>query len=167
MLHVSSSGSVPPRRAVLSEEFERRSRQHILAPEDIFTDPNDISVLDRIVDIVEKERDDYEEYWEKKRKFELLMKKLDSDTPLFQIPTDMLMDTRFYGWVAKSKLIHFYAPSPQNLYAGRPRATRHASPPLVHHEPPLLSRRHGVTITTACLYSARRKFPEIKEPDAM
>ena len=25
----------------------------------------------------------------------------------------------------------------------------------------------GVTITTACLYSARRKFPEIKEPDAM
>ena len=64
----------------------------ILAPEDIFTDPNDISVLDRIVDIVEKERDDYEEYWEKKRKFELLMKKLDSDTPLFQIPTDMLME---------------------------------------------------------------------------
>ena len=64
----------------------------ILAPEDIFTNPNDITVLDRIVDIVEKERDDYEEYWEKKRKFDLLMKKLESDTPLFQIPTDVLMD---------------------------------------------------------------------------
>ena len=63
----------------------------ILAPEDIFTDPNDISVLDTIVSIVEKERDDLEEYWEKKRKYDLLMKKLESDTPLFQIPTDELM----------------------------------------------------------------------------
>ena len=48
----------------------------ILAPEDIFTDPNDISVLDKIVSIVEQERDDYEEYWDKKRKYDLLMKKL-------------------------------------------------------------------------------------------
>ena len=64
----------------------------ILAPEDIFTDPNDIGVLDKIVAIVEQERDDYEEYWDKKRKFELLMKKLESDTPLFHIPTDVLMD---------------------------------------------------------------------------
>jgi len=59
----------------------------ILAPEDIFTNPNDITVLDRIVDIVEKERDDYEEYWDKKKKYDLLMKKLESDTPLFQIPS--------------------------------------------------------------------------------
>jgi len=63
----------------------------ILAPEDIFTNPNDITVLDRIVDIVEKERDDYEEYWDKKKKYDLLMKKLESDTPLFQIPSDVLM----------------------------------------------------------------------------
>ena len=64
----------------------------MLAPEDIFDDPNDLSVLDHIVAIVEKERDEYEEYWDKRRKFELLMRKLDSDTPLFQIPTDVLMD---------------------------------------------------------------------------
>jgi len=63
----------------------------ILAPEDIFTDPNDISVLDRIVDLVEKERDDYEAYWEKKKKYEALMKTLESDTPLFQIPSSELM----------------------------------------------------------------------------
>ena len=35
----------------------------------MFDHPNDISVLDRIVGIVEKERDDYEEYWEKRRKY--------------------------------------------------------------------------------------------------
>lgn len=63
----------------------------ILAPEDIFTNPNDITVLDGIVDIVERERDDYEEYWKKKKKYDLLMKKLESDTPLFQIPSDVLM----------------------------------------------------------------------------
>ena len=38
----------------------------------MFDNPND-SVLDRIVGIVEKERDDYEEYWEKRRKYELLL----------------------------------------------------------------------------------------------
>ena len=65
--------------------------KRILAKEDMFDNPNDISVLDRIVAIVEKERDDYEEYWEKRRKYELLMKKLDSDTPLFQIPAEVLM----------------------------------------------------------------------------
>ena len=30
----------------------------------MFDNPNDISVLDKIVAIVEKERDDYEEYWD-------------------------------------------------------------------------------------------------------
>ena len=50
--------------------------KRILAKEDmLFDNPNDISVLDKIVAIVEKERDDYEEYWEKRRKYELLMKK--------------------------------------------------------------------------------------------
>ena len=48
-------------------------------------------MLDSIVEIVEKERDDYEEYWDKKKKFDLIMKKLESDTPLFQIPSDVLM----------------------------------------------------------------------------
>ena len=48
-------------------------------------------MLDKIVSIVEKERNDYEEYWEKRRKYELLMKTLDSVTPLFQIPPDVLM----------------------------------------------------------------------------
>ena len=65
--------------------------KRILAKEDMFDNPNDISVLDKIVAIVEKERDDYEEYWEKRRKYELLMKKMDSDTPLFQIPAEVLM----------------------------------------------------------------------------
>ena len=51
--------------------------KRILAKEDMFDNPNDISVLDKIVAIVEKERDDYEEYWEKRRKYELLMRKLD------------------------------------------------------------------------------------------
>ena len=57
--------------------------KRILAPEDMFDNPNDISVLDKIVAIVEKERDDYEEYWEKRRKYELLMKKL--DRPLLRV----------------------------------------------------------------------------------
>ena len=55
--------------------------KRILASEDMFDNPNDISVLDKIVGIVEKERDDYEEYWDKRCKYELLMKKLDSDHP--------------------------------------------------------------------------------------
>ena len=54
--------------------------KRILAPEDMFDNPNDLSVPDKIVAIVEKERDDYEEYWEKRRKYELLMKKLDTAT---------------------------------------------------------------------------------------
>ena len=61
-----------------------------LSPEDMFDNPNDVGVLDKVVAIVEKERDDYEAYWEKRRKYELLMKKLDSNTPLFQIPAEVL-----------------------------------------------------------------------------
>ena len=47
----------------LNDRLER-----ILAPEDIFDDPKDVSVLDKIVAIVEKERDDYEEYWDHDRR---------------------------------------------------------------------------------------------------
>ena len=38
---------------------------------DMFNNPTDVSVLDRMVGIFKKERDDYEEYWEKQRKYEL------------------------------------------------------------------------------------------------
>ena len=37
------------------------SNKVLLAKEDMFDNPNDISVLDKIVAIVEKERDDYED----------------------------------------------------------------------------------------------------------
>ena len=64
----------------------------ILAPEDIFEDVNDIRVLDKIVEIVEKERYDYEDYHDRRRKYERLMKRLEGDTPLFQIPPEALME---------------------------------------------------------------------------
>ena len=63
----------------------------ILAPEDIFTDPNDVGVLDRIVAIVEQERDDYEIYHANRKKHASLLRKVNSDMPLFQIPSSDLM----------------------------------------------------------------------------
>lgn len=59
-------------------------------PEDIYENPDDIEVVDRIKETIEKERDDLEEYIEKKKKYKELMKLLSKDD-MFRIPDDLLM----------------------------------------------------------------------------
>jgi len=59
-------------------------------PEDIYEDPNDISILDKIKESIEKERDDLEEYREKKKLYKQLLTLLNKED-IFKIPDDLLM----------------------------------------------------------------------------
>jgi hypothetical protein len=59
-------------------------------PEDIYENPDDISVLDEIKGKVEKERDDLEEYLEKKKLYKQLLNLLNKDD-IFKIPDELLM----------------------------------------------------------------------------
>jgi hypothetical protein len=61
-----------------------------LDPEDIFENPDDISCLDTIKAEIEKERDDLEEYLEKKKLYKQLMKMLSRDD-MFSIPDELLL----------------------------------------------------------------------------
>lgn len=70
---------------VLLDRFKQ-----ILAPEDIFSDVNDITVIDQIIERVEAERDDYERYHAELKRYNQLMRALRSEMPLFQIPDDDL-----------------------------------------------------------------------------
>ena len=58
-------------------------------PEDIYENPDDITILDEIKQKIEQERDDLEKYLEDKKKYKELMKKLNDDQ--FSIPDDLLM----------------------------------------------------------------------------
>lgn len=60
-----------------------------IEPEDIYENPDDITILDDIKDKIERERDDLEKYLEDKKKYKEFMKKLNEDQ--FSIPDDMLM----------------------------------------------------------------------------
>ena len=57
---------------------------------DIFEDPDDITVVDSIKEIIEQERDELEKYLEDKKKYKELMKMLNDDQ--FKIPDDLLMN---------------------------------------------------------------------------
>ena len=65
--------------------------KHMLAPEDMYDNVNDISILSEIVAKIEKERDDLEEYRRKLKQYNSAMKKVSSDMPIFQIDPDMLL----------------------------------------------------------------------------
>ena len=60
-----------------------------IEPEDIYENPDDITILDDIKEKIEAERDDYEKYHEEKKKYKELMKKLNDDNN--NIPDDLLM----------------------------------------------------------------------------
>ncbi len=60
-------------------------------PEDIFEDADDIEVIDKIKAIIEQERDDLEEYKDKKKKYAELIKMLNKATDIFTIPDDLLV----------------------------------------------------------------------------
>jgi hypothetical protein len=61
-------------------------------PDDIYDDPNDISCLDSIMDKINQERDDLEEYLQKIRRWKELQKFLNNHNELFTIPDDLLED---------------------------------------------------------------------------
>ena len=64
----------------------------ILDPADIFDDVNDPMVHDKVLAIVDKERDLFEEYQAKMKRYNSALKKVHSGNPLFQIPdSEMLL----------------------------------------------------------------------------
>lgn len=66
-----------------------------IEPEDIYDDPDDVSVLDEIKTKIEGERDDYEKYHEDKKKYKELMSRLNDDR--FNISDDLLMSFYQHG----------------------------------------------------------------------
>ena len=63
----------------------------MLSPEDMYSNVNDISILTDIVNKIEKERDDYEEYHRKLKLYNEGKRKVNSDQPLFSIPDEYLL----------------------------------------------------------------------------
>ena len=59
-------------------------------PDDIY-DPDDLEALDDIKRKVDEERDDYERYHDEMKKYRELMRKLNSDNPVFRVPDDVLL----------------------------------------------------------------------------
>lgn len=83
-----------------------------LNPDDIFENPDDISILDKIKYEVEKERDDYEKYLSDIKKFESLQKILSDGNPMFRISDDLLLDFFQNG--------DFQKPQPKYGHTGPP-----------------------------------------------
>jgi len=65
--------------------------KNMLALEDMYDDVNNVSILTEIVEKVEKERDDLEEYRRKLKLYNQAMSRINSDMPLWQIDTDMML----------------------------------------------------------------------------
>jgi hypothetical protein len=63
----------------------------MLQPEDIYSDVNDITVIDKIIASIDQERDDLEEYLEKKKRYDRLMKGLRNESPMFRVSDDDLL----------------------------------------------------------------------------
>ena len=71
---------------VLLDRFNK-----ILDPNDIFHNVNDEQVHDKVIKLIEQERDDWEEYLAKKKLYDQAMAKIRSTTPLFSISDDHLL----------------------------------------------------------------------------
>ncbi len=65
--------------------------KHMLSPEDMYANVNDVSILTDIVNKIEKERDDLEEYRKKLKLYNEAMKKIGSDIPMWQIDNELLL----------------------------------------------------------------------------
>ena len=69
-----------------------RLKGMIVDQTDLYSDVDDVGVLDDIVRKIEKERDDLEEYNEKMKKYKKLMKAINSQNPLFRLTDDDLLN---------------------------------------------------------------------------
>ena len=63
----------------------------MLHKEDMYSDVNNVGILTEIVAKIERERDDYEEYHRKMKRWEAAHRKVHSNTPLFQLPDEDLL----------------------------------------------------------------------------
>ena len=63
----------------------------MLQKEDMYSDVNNIALLTDIICKIERERDDYEDYHRKLKKWESAHHKIQSDLPLFRIQDDELL----------------------------------------------------------------------------
>lgn len=62
---------------------------------EVFENPDDLTILDKIKQNMEDEAAQLDQYIKKKKLYDDLMNKLDSNTPLFCLPDDILLDN-FY-----------------------------------------------------------------------
>jgi hypothetical protein len=58
----------------------------MLSKEDMYSNVNDVSILQDIVSKIEQERDDYEEHHRRMKEYKQAQRRVESDTPLFQLP---------------------------------------------------------------------------------
>ena len=63
-----------------------------LEPEDIYEDPDDLSAMDAIKEAVEKERDDLEDYWQRKLRFDRVEAELEKASDLLTFDEDRLLE---------------------------------------------------------------------------
>ena len=67
------------------------SPQGPLAPEDMYSNVNDVSILSDIVNKIEAERDDLEEYRKKLKLYREAVRKINSQVALFHIPEEQMI----------------------------------------------------------------------------
>ena len=79
---------------------------NMISEEDIYTDVNDISLIDDIIAKVDAERDDLEAYQEKMKRYKSALAKVNSQKPLFSIP--------------EAELLQFGEGVPKHKWGGRP-----------------------------------------------
>lgn len=86
--------------------------RHMLAPEDMYDDVNNVSILSEIVGKIEQERDDLEEYRRKLKLYNQAMSKVTSEMPIWQIEPDLLLafgeGPPKHRWGGKSPCIVIY-----------------------------------------------------------
>ncbi len=89
---LQESGSMD-RAFVISPTFNSNKallKQLNIEDEDIYSDPDDESVIQQIIDAVDDEREDYERYHEQMKQYKKFMKLLHGSK--FDIPDEMLLD---------------------------------------------------------------------------
>ena len=75
----------------ISSNLELMERLN-LQPEDIYEDPDDLTAMDMIKEAVEKERDDLEDYWQRKLRYDRIMAELEKANDMLTFDEDRLLE---------------------------------------------------------------------------
>lgn len=75
----------------MSSNLEMMERLNI-DPADIYEDPDDLGAMDAVKEAVEKERDDLEEYWQKKMRYDRVLVELEKASDALAFDEDRLLE---------------------------------------------------------------------------